>query len=362
MSKPLVLIAAGGTGGHLFPALALSQELHRRGFQCDLVTDMRGGAFDAGFPARAVHRVPSATLHGRSPLAAARAALILLCGVWRAWRLIGFVKPRIVVGFGGYPSVPPLIAARLRGVAVVIHEQNAVMGRANRLLARFATAIALSFERTRYLHASGQAKSRLVGTPVRDTVLAAAKKPYPGASANGAFALLVFGGSQGARVFSDIVPEALGALPGKLKSRLKLVQQVREEDMKRVRARYAKAGIDAELATFFADLPQRMAAAHLVIARSGASTVAELCVLGRPAILVPLPHALDNDQLENATRVQDVGGAWCLEQRVFTPQCLGSEIARLAAAPEILARAAKAARAMGQPGAVTKLADLIEEL
>jgi len=356
------MIAAGGTGGHLFPALALSQELRQRGFQCDLVTDMRGGTFDADFPAREIHRVPSATLRGRSPLAVARLALTLLYGVWQAWRLIGLVKPRIVVGFGGYPSVPPLIAARLRGVGVVIHEQNAVMGRANRLLARFACAIGVSFEQTRFLNASGEAKSRLVGTPVRDTVLAAAKKPYPGVSVNGAFRLLVFGGSQGARVFSDIVPEALGGLPGKLKSRLKLVQQVREEDFERVRAIYDKAGIDAELATFFADLPERMAAAHLVVARSGASTVAELSVLGRPAILVPLPHALDNDQLENATRIQDVGGAWCLEQRVFTPQYLGREIARLAAAPEVLARAAKAARAIGQPGAVTRLADLIEEL
>ena len=361
MSKPLVLIAAGGTGGHLFPALALSQELRRRGFECDLVTDMRGGAFDADFPAREVHRVPSATLYGRSPVAAARAALTLLCGVWQAWRLIGLVKPRIVAGFGGYPTVPPLIAARLRGVGVVIHEQNAVMGRANRLLARIACAIGLSFERTGYLHASGRAKVQLVGTPVRDAVLAAIK-PYTRPSPKGAFRLLVFGGSQGARVFSDIVPEALEGLPRKLKSRLKLVQQVREEDMGRVRDLYARAGIDAELATFFADLPERMAAAHLVIARSGASSVAELCVLGRPAILVPLPHALDNDQLENATRVQDVGGAWCVEQRVFTARFLGSEIARLAAAPEELVRAAKAARAMGQPGAVTKLADLIEEL
>ena len=362
MSKPVVMIAAGGTGGHLFPAFALTEELMRRGYEVDLVTDVRAGRYGVNFPGRTIHRVPSATLRSRSPLAIAHLVQTLLRGVWRARSLIRQVRPCVVAGFGGYPTVPPLIAARLAGVSTVIHDANAVMGRANRLLSRFATVIGLTFEKTRYLRHGDRQKSRLVGTPVRDAVLKAAKTPYKVPAATGPFSLLVFGGSQGARVFSDIVPGALALLPDSLKTRLRLVQQVREEDMARARKAYDKTGIKAELATFFADLPQRIADAHLVIARSGASTVAELTVLGRPSILVPLPHALDNDQLENATRVQDAGGAWCMEQAGFTPEHLGNEVARLAGEPEILTDAAKAARSLGKPQAVARLADIIEEL
>ncbi|MFQ5625698.1 MAG: undecaprenyldiphospho-muramoylpentapeptide beta-N-acetylglucosaminyltransferase [Methyloligellaceae bacterium] len=361
MSKPVVMIAAGGTGGHLFPALALSEELGRRGYGIDLVTDMRADQYGINFPGRGVHQVPSATLRGRSPLALVKLALTLLRGVWQAWTLINETNPSVIVGFGGYPTVPPLLAARLAGVPSIIHDANAVMGRANRLLARFATAIGLSFEKTKYLRAGDQSKTRLIGMPVRDAVLEEVK-PYQTRSRADVFSLLVFGGSQGARIFADIVPAALTGLPQAHRVRLKLVQQVREEDMQRVHATYAEAGINAELATFFSDLPKRMAASHLVIGRSGASTVAELTVLGRPAILVPLPHALDNDQLENATRVQDVGGAWCIEQAKFTPEYLCDEIERLADSPETLIKAADAARSIGEPGAVTKLADLIEEL
>lgn len=362
MSRRVIMIAAGGTGGHLFPAFALSEELGRRGYIVDLVTDMRGDKYGTGFPVRNVHQVPSATLRGRNPWAAAQMAFTLLRGVLRSRALLREVKPSVVIGFGGYPTVPPLIAARLAGIPLAIHEQNAVMGRANRLLARFATTIGLTFQKTKYLTADGQEKARLVGTPVRDAVLTAAKIAYDEPAANGALRLLVFGGSQGAKVFSDVVPDALAGLPSKLKARLKLVQQVREEDLERVRPAYERAGIDAELGTFFSDLPKRMAASHLVVARAGASTVAELSVLGRPAILVPLPHALDNDQLENATRVQDVGGAWCIEQSGFTSERLCSEITRLAKFPEILTRAANSARSFGEPGAVVKLAELVEEL
>lgn len=362
MSKPVVMIAAGGTGGHLFPSLALSEELGRRGYDVDLVTDMRGDRYGVGFPVREVYQVPSATLRGRSPLAVAKLALTLLRGVREAWALMRRIQPSVVAGFGGYPTVPPLIAARLTGIPVLIHEQNAVMGRANRLMARTAAIIGLTFEKTRYLTTSARPKIRLVGTPVRDAVLKVAKRPYKAPTARGAFSLLVFGGSQGARIFSDVVPNALAGLPDRLKGRLKLVQQVREEDMERVCAAYAAAGIDAELGTFFGDLPRRMANAHLIVARSGASTVAEISVLGRPALLVPLPHALDNDQLENATRLQDVGAAWCIDQAEFSPEHLRAELMRLATAPEELAQAAKAARAIGEPGAVAKLADVIEEL
>jgi len=257
--------------------------------------------------------------------------------------------------------VPPLLAARLAGVPSLIHDANAVMGRANRLLARFASILALTFEKTKYHRASDQSKTRLVGMPVRDAVLEAVTS-YRTRSGADAFSLLVFGGSQGARVFADIVPAALTSLPQAYRARLKLVQQVREEDLERVSAAYTQVGINADLATFFPDLPKRMAEAQLVIGRAGASTVAELTVLGRPAILVPLPHAIDNEQLENATRLQEVGGAWCIEQSGFTSERLGDEIIRLGDSPGVMVKAAKAARSIGEPGAVAKLADVIEEL
>ena len=358
MNKPVVMIAAGGTGGHLFPAFALSEELGRRGYEVDLVTDVRADQYGIEFPGRTAHQVPSATLRGRSPVAVARTAITLLRGLLQANSLIRKQRPSVMVGFGGYPTVPPLLAARLAGVPFVIHEANAVMGRANRLLARFKCQIALTFEKTKYVAHSDDEKVHIVGMPVRDAVLQAVA-PYKPPAKPGAFSLLVFGGSQGARVFSDIVPEALKGLPENTKRRLKLVQQVREEDMQRVSAAYDEAGIDAELGTFFSDLPKRMARAHLIIARSGASTVAETAILGRPAIYVPLPHALDNDQLENATRIQDVGGGWCIEQKAFTPERLRQEINRMASEPSALANAASAAQGVGKPGAVAKLADVI---
>ncbi len=361
MTKPVIMIAAGGTGGHLFPAFALAQELKRRDYEVDLVTDVRADQYGIEFPGRSVHHVPSATLRGRSPLAFIKLATTLLRGIWRARALLKDTHPAVVVGFGGYPTVPPLLAARLAGVPSLIHDANAVMGRANRLLSRFASNIALTFKKTKHHRQSDQPRTRIVGMPVRDAVLEAVK-PYQTRSGAEAFSLLVFGGSQGARVFADIVPDALTRLPQAYRARLKLVQQVRDEDMERVSAAYTQAGINSELATFFPDLPQRMSNAHLVIARSGASTVAELTVLGRPAILVPLPHAIDNDQLENATQLQEVGGAWCIEQAEFTAERLRDEIMRLADSPEGISLAAKAALSLGEPQAVARLADVIEEL
>ncbi len=361
MNKPLVMIAAGGTGGHLFPAFALSEELGRRGYDVDLITDVRADQYGVDFPGRAAHQVPSATLRGRSPVAVARTVATLLRGLFDARTLIRKQRPSVMVGFGGYPTVPPLLAARLTGVPFIVHEANAVMGRANRLLARLSSKIAVTFERTKHSENADAGKIARVGMPVRDAVLKAAA-PYQAPGGSGALSLLVFGGSQGARVFADIVPDALAGLAEDTRRRIRLVQQVREEDMDRVRAAYDAAGITAELDTFFANLPKRMADAHLVVARSGASTVAETTVLGRPAIYVPLPHALDNDQLENATRVQDVGGGWCIEQKTFTPERLSEEIARLSADPDVLSRAAQAARSIGEPAAVAKLADVVEDL
>jgi UDP-N-acetylglucosamine--N-acetylmuramyl-(pentapeptide) pyrophosphoryl-undecaprenol N-acetylglucosamine transferase len=357
-----VMLAAGGTGGHLFPAFALAQELGRRAIPVDLVTDMRGDRYGADFPARAVYRVPSATLAQRSLFGAARTSWMLLRGVVAAFKLMGDVRPGAVVGFGGYPAFPPIVAARLRRIPTAVHEQNAVLGRANRMLATRVDAIATSFEPTKHLEGPALGRARLTGNPVRDLVIDWSAQGYSAPGREGPFSLLVFGGSQGARFFSDMLPPALALLSPELRASLFIVQQCREEDLARVEAAYRAAGVRAHLATFFANLPEEMAKAHLVIGRAGASTVAELTVMGRPAILVPLPHAIDNDQLNNATRLAESGGGWCIEQKELTPERLASAIGRLLNAPDTLTQAAAAAKRQGRPDAVVRLADLVEEL
>jgi UDP-N-acetylglucosamine--N-acetylmuramyl-(pentapeptide) pyrophosphoryl-undecaprenol N-acetylglucosamine transferase len=355
-------LAAGGTGGHLFPAFALAQELGRRGIAVDLVTDMRGDRYGNDFPARAVYRVPSATISGRSILGIGRTAVLLGRGVFAAYRLMGTLKPSAVVGFGGYPAFPPLVAASLRGIPCAVHEQNAVLGRANRMLLKRVSAIATSFEKVKFLEGETLKKARFTGNPVRDQVVDWATQSYIPPDPQGPFSLLVFGGSQGARYFSDAVPEGIAQMPADKRTRLFVVQQCRPEDMERTEAAYRAAGVRAQLATFFSNLPEEMAKSHLVIGRAGASTVAELAVMGRPSILVPLPHAIDNDQLQNATRLAESGGAWCIEQKDLTSERLAGAIGRLMDEPEALAKAAAAAKAQGKPDAVARLADLVEEL
>jgi UDP-N-acetylglucosamine--N-acetylmuramyl-(pentapeptide) pyrophosphoryl-undecaprenol N-acetylglucosamine transferase len=360
------MLAAGGTGGHLFPAFALAEELGRRGIAVDLITDMRGDRYGTGFPARQIHQVPAATMAGSNPVAAARTIFTLARGVAAARRILHEVKPGCVVGFGGYPSFPPIVAASLIGLPTALHEQNAVLGRANRMLARRVTAVATSFESVRLLDGAAAEKARFTGNPVRDVVLQEAGRPYRRSEAGQPFHLLVFGGSQGARFFSEVVPPALCLLPGPLQARLSVMQQARPEDVEAVRAAYAGGGevppIAAEVAPFFKNLPELMAASHLVIGRAGASTVAELTVLGRPSLLVPLPHALDNDQLANATRLAEAGGAVCLAQSGITPASLAAEIARTMEDAAGLAAAAEAAKGQGRPDAVQRLADLVVEL
>jgi len=360
---PSILLAAGGTGGHLFPAFALAEELGRRGYPIDLVTDMRGDRYGTGFPSRSVYQLPSATPGSKkNPIALGRAGFTLLRGVRRARNLLRTLRPAAVVGFGGYPTIPPLVAARMLGVPAIIHEQNAVLGRANKALARHAAAIATSFRKTKKLDGPLAAKARFTGNPVRDAVIEAAKSPYAPVEPGGPLRLLVFGGSQGARFFSEAVPPALATLPAALRQRLKLVQQARAEDVGEVTAAVAAAGIDAEIAPFFKALPEIIAASHLVIARAGASSVAELAVIGRPSILVPLPHSLDSDQLENAVSLAESGGSWCIEQKDLTPLRLATELGGLFGEPQVLARAAQSAKAQGQAGAVGLLADLVEEV
>jgi UDP-N-acetylglucosamine--N-acetylmuramyl-(pentapeptide) pyrophosphoryl-undecaprenol N-acetylglucosamine transferase len=355
--KPLVLLCAGGTGGHLFPAEALAVVLEKRGLTVDLATDTRAAHFK--FPARAVHLIPSATLRGRDPLALARTATLLALGAAKAFALIGRIRPAVVVGFGGYPTVPPLLAASWRSVPTVLHEQNGVMGRANRLLARRVTAIATGFRTLAKVDAGVQSKMTFAGNPVRPLVIEAAKVPYAPPEPEGTLRLLVFGGSQGARVMSEIVPAAIERLSEALRAHLHIIQQARAEDIDAVAAHYAKLGVAVSCAPFFSDLPVRMAAAHLIVARSGASTVAEVSAIGRPAILVPLPNALDQDQFANAGVLQDAGGAVRIVQRDFTPDRLASEIASLAGDPDRLARMAAAAKAAGTLDAAEKLADLV---
>ena len=358
-TKGGVLVAAGGTGGHLFPAEALAAALGKRGIHVQLATDGRAKRYSDNFPADAIHVIPSATIRGRDPLSLARTGIILTYGLTKAWLKLSSLRPAIVVGFGGYPTLPPLLAATLRGIPTIIHEQNGVMGRANRLLAPRVTAIATSFPGVLDKDRALAAKATRTGNPVRPAVVAAAATPYVPPDAAGPLHLLVFGGSQGARVMSEIVPPAIERLEPRLQMRLNVVQQAREEDLAEVRRIYARAGVAAEVEPFFSDLPARLAAGQLVISRSGASTVAELAAIGRPAILVPLPHSLDQDQRANAGVLEQAGGAIRLDQAEFTPDRLAAEIGALAADPARLLSMAAAARSAGVLDAAERLADLV---
>ncbi len=355
-----VLLSAGGTGGHLFPAQALAHEMKRRGWSVYLGTDGRAERFAGEFPADDIFVIPSATLGSKNPLALIKTIWTIWKGVREAGRVIAKVKPDAVVGFGGYPTLPPVFAASRRKVPTIIHEQNAVMGRANRALSRLVDAIAGGF-----LQASGPHADKVVetGNPVRQAVLDVANVDYVAPSDGGRIGLLVFGGSQGARYFSDTVPEAVALLPEVLRSRLDIVQQARPEDQSRVLERYRDLGVDADIAPFFADLPERMAGSHLVVSRSGASTVLELSIIGRPAILVPLPHALDDDQGHNAQVLIGADAAIMRRQQDgFDAEALAIELEAMLHDPRRLAKMAASAKSTGKPDAVLLLADLVEAI
>ncbi|ABE62104.1 UDP-N-acetylglucosamine--N-acetylmuramyl-(pentapeptide) pyrophosphoryl-undecaprenol N-acetylglucosamine transferase [Nitrobacter hamburgensis X14] len=358
-TTPLILLAAGGTGGHLFPAEALGVELMKRDLRVRLVTDSRALRYSGLFSKDMTDVVPSETVRGRSPLALARTGLMLATGTVVALNLMRRLKPAAVIGFGGYPTLPPLIAARLKGIPTVIHDANAVMGRANRLLSRRVNAIATSLPGVLDKEPSLIGKTTTTGTPMRPAILAASTVPFATPGSDGPLRVLVVGGSQGARVMSDIVPGAIEKLGSPLWQRLVLTQQVRDEDMARVRAVYERLRINAELAPFFADLPSRLASSHIIVSRSGAGTVAELGAIGRPSILVPLPGAIDQDQFANAGVLADVGGAIRIVQSDFTPDRLAAELSALAADPARLAAMAAAARTVGRLDAAERLADLV---
>lgn len=356
--NPIVL-ASGGTGGHVFPAKALAETLAARGHAVALVTDTRGGAFDDASAGISVHRIRAGGIAGRGLLAKAKGAVKLLLG-WRdARRLLDQLKPCAVVGFGGYASVPTVLAAGGRGIPVVLHEQNAVLGRANRLLASHASAIATCFETVAKVPARDRRKIVLTGNPVREAVRSVRTAAPAPLLANGTREILITGGSQGASAFADLIPAAIALLPDSLRARLRIAQQARASEVDQVTAAYAALGVTADVRRFFDDMPARLRAAHLLICRSGASTVAENTVAGRPALLIPYPSAIDDHQTANARAIEDAGGAIVLPQANLTAERLTTLLADLLDDTERLSEMTEAAHAAGRPDAVADLARLV---
>ncbi len=356
-----IVLSAGGTGGHLFPAQALAGELVRRGRRIVVMTDSRGRGFTDAFPGARIEIVPSAAFSDRSLLGLLAAPFEIAAGIVMSLWKLARLRPKAVIGFGGYPSVPVMVAACLARYPTAILAPDAVLGRANRLVANYVRAIAANLPLVRFVP-KDRSKVVYIGNPVRPEVVALAGAPYDTPKWDGPLRLLVFGGSQGARVFRERVPPAIELLPAKIRSRLEIVQQCRPEDVEAVRAVYAAMGVKAVLAPFFRDLPERMAWAHLVVARSGAGTVSELAVIGRPAILVPLPHALDDNQTPNADALADAGGGWRVAQKDLTPQKLTGMLEAAFADPAALTRCAAAALTLAKPDATLRLADLVERL
>jgi len=362
MNQPLhFVVTAGGTGGHMVPAHVLARILRSRGHQVALVTDDRGLRFPGLFEDVPRHVIRSGTLSG-GPLGWMKAWLRIRAGKKAARRLYRSFRPQLVVGFGGYPVLPAMLAARSQRIATVIHEQNSVLGRVNRLLARHVDLIATAYADVARLPARAAARVVLIGNPVRQDILALRDDPYPMLSDDGPFRVLVVGGSQGATILSDVVPDGLGLLPPNFRSRLQVTQQCRPEDIGRVRETYARLGIAAECATYLEDLADRLAWAHLVIARSGASTVAELTVAGRPAILIPFAAATDDHQTSNCAEIVAAGGARMIAQNQFTPIELAKQMQKLGLESAALTNAAERARQAGRPDAGERLADMVEEL
>ncbi|NUB27635.1 undecaprenyldiphospho-muramoylpentapeptide beta-N-acetylglucosaminyltransferase [Azospirillum brasilense] len=359
--RPIIL-AAGGTGGHFFPAEALARELLARGEAVALVTDKRGQAFGDSLPEVTVHRIRSAA-PGGNLLAKMNAAWQMGLGLLGANALMRHLKPAAVVGFGGYPSVPTVYAAAQGRVPVMLHEQNAVLGRANRMLAAAARRIAVAFPEVAAVKAEHRPRLVRTGNPVRPAVAAQRDAAYAVPAPGGPVRILVMGGSQGARVFSEVIPEALGRLPADLRARIHLAQQCRPEDLEAARAAYAGMGLGGlELESFFRDVPDRLAACHLAITRAGASTIAELTCIGRPAILVPYPHAMDDHQTANARQLAAAGAAWVMAQPDFTADALAARLTELLESPDALTAAAQAAHGWGMADAARRLADAVLDM
>jgi UDP-N-acetylglucosamine--N-acetylmuramyl-(pentapeptide) pyrophosphoryl-undecaprenol N-acetylglucosamine transferase len=360
-AKPLIVLTAGGTGGHVFPAEALARALAARGYRLSLITDRRGTNYQGALAEIETHRLPVTTLAG-SIAQRLRGGFDLALSTMRARSLLRRLRPAAVVGFGGYPSLPAMFAAAQLGIPTALHEQNAVLGRANRLLARRVSAIATSFPQVTFVPETVRPRITLTGNPVRPAVIGLRRDGYDAIGTDNRLHVLVTGGSQGARVFSEVVPAAVAALPAERRARLAIVQQCRPEDIESARGAYRAASVAAELATFFEDLPTRLAQAALVICRAGASTVAELTVIGRPAILVPYPYAMDDHQRANAAALTAAGAGWLIPNAEFTAAALTARLTNLLADPAPLGMAAAAARALGRPDAAERLADVVVRL
>ena len=355
------VLAAGGTGGHMVPAAALAAELANRGHKVSLVSDDRGVRFPGLFDGIDTHVLPAGRLGG-GPLGYIRAAGRIMAGRSMALRLFKELRPAAVIGFGGYPALPTLLAAFRAGVPTVIHEQNAVLGRVNRFVAGRVSAIATSYDAVERMKPRWERKTHLIGNPVREAVLALRDRPYPVLDEEGIFRVLVTGGSQGATVLSRVVPDGLALLPVHFRRRLQVTHQARIEDIDAVRAKYQAHGIPADVSTYITDMPEALAWAHIVIARAGASTIAELTAAGRPAILVPLPSATDDHQTANAREITNAGGARTISQRAFTATELAKQIQKLGLDAQALENAAGRAKSVGRPHAATDLADLVESI
>ena len=355
------VLSAGGTAGHLYPAQALAGELIRRGEKIVVMTDARFKNYQTAFPGAVIETVPSAAFSDRSVAGLLAAPFEIIGGIIMSLIKLARIRPAAVVGFGGYPSVPVMLAAIVTRVPTAILTPDALLGRANRLVMNHVKLIAANLPLVRFLP-KDMSRVRYTGNPMRPEVVALAGAPYETPAETGPLRLLVFGGSQGARIFSDVVPPAIAMLSKDLRSRLEIVQQCRAEDLDAVKAAYIAAGVKAELAAFFGDLPVRMAAAHLVVARSGAGTVSELALIGRPAILVPLPHALDDNQTPNADALADAGGGWRIRQSDLSPRMLAELLTTAFNAPGDLARRAAAARTIAKPDGTVRVADAVQAL
>ena len=357
-AKPLVIIAAGGTGGHMFPAQSFATEMVSRGWRVGLVTDDRGMRYVENFPAEWIEQIKASTIASKRPDKLLGSLLKIRAGISSAKRHMKAQKPALVAGFGGYPSLPSLSAAKSLKVPIVIHEQNAVLGRVNRLFASAAKVVASGFERLDRLPGSARKTRIAVGNPVREPILEAREVPYPELSGSGKICILVTGGSQGAKLFGEIVPEAVSLLPEDMRTRLHIVQQVREDQLEKTRSIYSEVRVSCELAPFFKDMGTKLSKTHLVIARSGAGTVTELCVAGRPAILIPLGIAMDDHQRANAEALQAAGGADVILEKEFTPEKLAEILTLRLGALDALPQRAKAAYELGPLNAASELANL----
>ena len=361
MKNRTVFLSAGGTGGHLFPAEALAHELIARDWQVHLLTDKRAEKFTEQFPAEKIHIIRSSTFASKNPIAIIRTLNELLKGYGQSRRLMNQFEPQAVVGFGGYPTLPPLFAARRADIPIILQEQNAILGRANRSLVSTAKAIAVGFPQ---VGASGDLANKTVvtGNPLRPPVKRAAKHAYSVAGEDDEFNLLIFGGSQGAHFFSVVLPEALALITVAQRQRLRIVQQARPEDEQALTEAYHRLGIEAEVSPFFDHMPMRIEDSHLVICRAGASSVAELTAIGRPSILVPLPHSLDGDQAANAVDLAGKKGSWIVPQAELSAEKLCTMLLRAMDDPDSLSKMASTAKLAAMPNAAERLAELVEHV